>query len=72
MLIYYSGHNDTVGTLVEQYEEAFRKRIKRADFEEARDFNGLGPDHNDPLQVVLLMQPGPCNALHFLFPQPRI
>jgi tetratricopeptide (TPR) repeat protein len=33
VLIYYSGHNDTVANLVEQYEEAFRKRIKRADFD---------------------------------------
>ncbi|MDO3379349.1 AAA family ATPase [Geoalkalibacter halelectricus] len=29
VLIYYSGHNDTVAKLVEQYEEAFRQRIKR-------------------------------------------
>jgi recombinational DNA repair ATPase RecF len=27
VLIYYSGHNDTVAELVTKYEEAFRKRI---------------------------------------------
>ncbi|HEY5141840.1 MAG TPA: AAA family ATPase, partial [Methylococcales bacterium] len=30
VLIYYSGHNDTVAGLVKNYEEAFRKRIKTA------------------------------------------
>ena len=34
ILIYYSGHNDTVGALVEQYENNFRKRIRQAGFSE--------------------------------------
>lgn len=36
VLIYYSGHNKTVASLVAQYEESFRQRIKRADFDESR------------------------------------
>ena len=32
VLIYYSGHNDTVTGLVEKYENAFGKRIKKADY----------------------------------------
>lgn len=66
VLIYYSGHNDTVGMLVEQYEEAFRKRIKRADFEEARYFIGIGPDYKELLLAVLLMQPDSCKARQFI------
>lgn len=66
VLIYYSGHNDTVAKLVEQYEEAFRKRIKRADFDEARYFIGIGPDYKELLLAVLLMQPDACKARHFI------
>ena len=66
VLIYYSGHNDTVAKLVEQYEEAFRRRIKRADFDEARYFIGIGPDYKELLLAVLLMQPDTCKARQFI------
>jgi len=66
VLIYYSGHNDTVAKLVEQYEVAFRKRIKRADFDEARYFIGIGPDYKELLLAVLLMQPDACRARQFI------
>ena len=66
VLIYYSGHNDTVAKLVEQYEEAFRKRIKRADFDEVRYFIGIGPDYKELLLAVLLMQPDTCKARQFI------
>jgi predicted ATPase len=66
VLIYYSGHNDTVAKLVEQYEEAFRKRIKRADFDEARYFIGIGPDYKELLLAVLVMQPDTCKARQFI------
>lgn len=66
VLIYYSGHNDTVANLVEKYEETFRKRIKRADFDEARYFIGIGPDYKELLLAVLLMQPDTCKARQFI------
>jgi predicted ATPase len=66
VLIYYSGHNDTVAGLVEQYEEDFKKRIKRADFDEARYFIGIGPEYKELLLAVLLMQPQACKAREFI------
>jgi energy-coupling factor transporter ATP-binding protein EcfA2 len=66
VLIYYSGHNDTVANLVEQYEEAFRKRIKRAAFDEARYFIGIGPEYKELLLAMLLMQPDACKARQFI------
>lgn len=66
LLIYYSGHNDTVANLVEQYEDAFRKRIKRADFDETRFFLGIGPEYKELLLAVLLMQPDTCKARQFI------
>jgi len=66
ILIYYSGHNRTVAKLIGQYEETFRKRIKRADFDETRFFLGIGPEYKELLLAVLLMQPDTCKARKFI------
>ncbi len=66
ILIYYSGHNDTVGLLIEQYESSFRKRIKKADFSDSRDFFGIGSDYKALLLSVMLMQPETCRARKFV------
>ncbi len=66
MLIYYSGHNDTVSNLVEKYEEAFRKRIKKADIDESRRFIGIGPEYKELLLAMLLMQRGNNKARRFI------
>jgi predicted ATP-dependent endonuclease of OLD family len=57
ILVYYSGHNDTVKELVDRYETAFGKRIKGADLTESRKFYGIGSDYKSLLLAMLLMQP---------------
>lgn len=66
VLIYYSGHNETVATLVQEYESAFRKRIKKADFDESRRFIGIGPGYKALLLAVLLMQKRDNRAQQFI------
>ena len=66
ILIYYSGHNDTVGALVEQYENNFRRRIRHADFSESRDIIGIGPDYKALLLAVMLIQPETSHARKFI------
>lgn len=66
VLIYYSGHNDTVAGLVAQYEAAFQKRIKRADFDESRRFIGIGSEYKELLVAVLLMQGDANKARRFI------
>lgn len=66
VLIYYSGHNDTVSALVEKYEEAFRKRIKDAKFDESRRFIGIGSAYKELLLSVLLMQQDNSKARQFI------
>jgi len=56
VLIYYSGHNETVAELVQKYEDAFRKRIKAADIKDSRAFIGIGPEYKQLLLASLLMQ----------------
>lgn len=66
VLIYYSGHNDTVADLVEKYEVNFGKRIKKADFDESRRFIGIGPKYKALLLAVLLMQKQDSKARLFI------
>jgi len=66
VLIYYSGHNDTVADLVRQYESSFSKRIKKADFNESRRFIGIGPEYKALLLAVLLMQKADNKARQFI------
>ncbi len=66
MLIYYSGHNDTVANLVQRYEGAFRKRIKGANLDESRRFIGVGPEYKGLLLSVLLTQPDDNKARQFV------
>jgi len=66
VLIYYSGHNDTVAGLVGKYEDAFRKRIKKAGYGESRRFIGIGQDYKELLLSVLLMQENDNRARQFI------
>lgn len=66
VLIYYSGHNDTVAELVRQYESSFNKRIKKADFNESRRFIGIGPKYKALLLAVLLMQKADNKAREYI------
>jgi predicted ATPase len=72
VLIYYSGHNNTVTELVEKYEDAFSKRIKNADFDESRRFIGIGPEYKELLLSVLLMQKKDNKARQFICNKLRI
>jgi predicted ATP-dependent endonuclease of OLD family len=66
LLIYYSGHNDTVAGLVNKYEDAFQKRIKNANFDESRRFIGIGSEYKELLLSVLLMQKDDNKARQFI------
>lgn len=72
VLIYYSGHNDTVKRLVKKYEEDFRKRIKKADLEESRRFIGIGSEYKELLLALLLLQPQNNKARQFILQKLRI
>ncbi|MAS93545.1 MAG: hypothetical protein CMO55_10170 [Verrucomicrobiales bacterium] len=62
ILVYYSGHNDTVRDLIGKYQAAFRGRIKGADLSDNRYFIGIGPEYKQLLLVASLLKPAdsPC------------
>lgn len=66
ILVYYSGHNDTVSRLIEEYESSFRKNIKRADASETRYFIGLGSDYKELLLTTILLQPEPSICRQYI------
>ncbi len=66
ILVYYSGHNDTVKQLIDRYETVFRKRIKGADLTESRRFYGIGQDYKSLLLAMLLMQPEDNTAREYV------
>ncbi|MDN4059829.1 AAA family ATPase [Massilia sp. YIM B02769] len=66
VLIYYSGHNNTVSDLVGDYEAKFRNRIKAADLEDSRRFIGIGQEYKALLLAILLVQPEDGRAHTFI------
>ena len=72
VLIYYSGHNDTVKRIVKKYEEDFRKRIKKADLKESRRFIGIGSEYKELLLALLLFLPQNNKARQFILQKLRI
>ena len=57
VVIYYSGHNQAVSKIVDQYKGSFRKSLKKADEDDSRRFIGIGSDYKNLLLTLLLIQP---------------
>jgi len=72
VLIYYSGHNATVSSLVADYERKFRDRIKGATVEDSRRFIGIGQEYKALLLAMLLVQPENSRAQIFIREKLRI
>ncbi|MFM9872971.1 MAG: AAA family ATPase, partial [Fimbriimonadaceae bacterium] len=62
ILVYYSGHNDTVISLVADYEESFKRRIRGADLSDSRYFLGIDSSYKELLLAICLLKPddNPC------------
>ncbi len=62
ILVYYSGHNDTVSTLIGNYQAAFQSRIKSANFSDSRYFLGIDSAYKQILLAASLLRPSdsPC------------
>ncbi|MCE0734373.1 AAA family ATPase [Halomonas sp. G15] len=57
VIVYYSGHNETIVNAVKDSEESFRKKIKSATSTDSRKFIGIGPEYKSLLLATLLLQP---------------
>ena len=66
LLIYYSGHNSTVGDLITHYANEFRERIKNAGPGENRWFLGVDPEYKSLLLTMLLLQPEDSSARKYI------
>ncbi|WP_322549665.1 AAA family ATPase [Flavobacterium psychraquaticum] len=66
IIIYYSGHNDKITSLVTQYEQNFKKKVKGANIDDIREFIGIGKEYKALLLAVLLLQNDDNNAKNFI------
>jgi hypothetical protein len=66
ILLYYSGHNEKVMRLINDYETEFKLNLKRAKEGEVREFIGIGKSYKALLLSVLLLQPKNCKARRFI------
>lgn len=62
LLIYYSGHNDTIGDFIEDFNESHRDRLNRNrksenfNSDDARLFFGIGKEYKNILLATTLLQ----------------
>ena len=66
ILIYYSGHNDTITQLVDKYEGDFKRKIKGANLDESRRFIGIGKNYKSILLATVMLQPEECKARKYV------
>lgn len=66
IIVYYSGQNDTVASLIRRYRESYRRSVKKAMVAESPRFIGIGPDYKTLLVALMLMLPEEAKARKFL------
>lgn len=66
ILVYYSGHNHTVATLMGNYQAAFQSKIKGADFSDSRYFLGIDSTYKQLLLTVSLLKPNDSTCRRFI------
>lgn len=66
IVIYYSGQNDTVSSLVRRYRDSYRRTVRQANVADIPRFIGIGPDYKAMLLALMLMMPEQTRARQFL------
>lgn len=66
VIIYYSGHSDTIGKTVDRYAKSYARRNKSWTDEEAREFISIGNDYKEMLLSILLLQAEGCAARQYV------
>lgn len=72
VIVYYSGHNKQVSSLLDKYKSMFGSGIKTANIDDSRFFVGIGPEYKEILLAVLLLQNDTNKAKEFLINQLNI
>lgn len=66
VIIYYSGHSDTIGKTVDRYARSYARRNKSWTGNEARKFISIGNDYKEMLLSTLLLQDIDCAARKYV------
>ncbi|MDA7425429.1 ATP-dependent nuclease [Thalassococcus lentus] len=66
LIIYYSGHSDTIDKTVRAYAKSYARRNKKWTGDEARKFISIGSEYKEMLLSILLMQSDDCAARQYV------
>lgn len=66
IIVYYSGQNDNVATLIRRYRDSYRRSVRKANVAKSPRFIGIGPDYKTLLLALMLMLPEASQARQFL------
>jgi predicted ATPase len=66
IIVYYSGQNDNVATLIRRYRDSYRRSVRKANVAASPRFIGIGPDYKTLLLALMLMLPEASQARQFL------
>jgi len=67
ILIYYSGQNNNIATILEKYDSLYRRRIGNDDENENRVFIGIGSGYKNLLLAVMALLPNDNIARQYVF-----
>ncbi|MCR9062883.1 MAG: AAA family ATPase [Cytophagales bacterium] len=66
ILIYYSGHNPQIASLINNYLSKFKRSLREANSGETRKFIGIGDEYKSLLLSILILQSEDCKARRFI------
>ena len=72
ILIYYSGQNSNILSLIDKYETRYRRNIDSAEVDDSRVFIGIGPDYKQILLSLITCLPHDNQARQYVFRKLRI
>lgn len=67
MIVYYSGHNEKVSSILSDYLLSFRPRIQRAGSKEMRKIIGIDGDYKQLLLALMLIYPDDSKCRSYVF-----
>lgn len=67
MIVYYSGHNGKVSSILSDYLSSFRPRVQRAGSDEMRKIIGIDGDYKQLILALMLIYPDNCKCRSYVF-----
>ncbi|MHA2938404.1 AAA family ATPase [Vibrio sp. RC27] len=67
LLMYYSGQNNTVSSLIEKYKKSFKSNLKSSTGDDNPAFIGIGPSYKELFLAIYLLLPEETKSKSYIF-----